>query len=277
MRKRRGALLHPVHRSKPIVVRPFTAALGQMYVRDGLGARPNGRGDWRNGMRRRACAAMLAALVIVGTTSSAGAQAQAPTTIRPARAGHGQVYLLRGLIDVFSQGMDELGDKLRRRGVGPIVVMNHSAYDTLAAEAIANYRAGNRGPIIIAGHSFGADAAMRIAELLNEARVPVALVVGFGPTLHLKAPANVARVVNYYQAHSAWNGVFSPGAGFRGSLVNLNLDDAADITHFNIEKNARLHNETIARVMAIMGSRKAPAPQATVSTAPASAAASNAN
>jgi pimeloyl-ACP methyl ester carboxylesterase len=218
-------------------------------------------------MRRGACAALLAAVVMVGMGWGATAQAQASAATRSRVSNSGQVYLLRGLIDVFSQGMDDLGEKLRRRGVSSITVMNHSAYETLAAEAIAKYRAGNHGPIIIGGHSLGADAAMEMAQLLNDAKVPVAMVVGFGPTLFLKVPANVARVVNYYQAHSAWNGTFSPGPGFRGSLLNINLDSAQDITHFNIEKNPRLHDETIARVMAIMGRpHKAPATPAAPTT-----------
>jgi pimeloyl-ACP methyl ester carboxylesterase len=209
-------------------------------------------------MLRGACLAFVLATALVGTDRDAAAQATAQVTgaARPARlASSGQVFLLRGLIDVFSQGMDDMGAKLRARGIASTVI-NHSAHESLAAEAIARYRAGYRGPIVIAGHSLGADAAMQMAQLLNEAKVPVALVVGFGPTLHLKAPANVAHVVNYYQAHSMWNGVFSPGPGFRGTLANVNLDNASDITHFNIDKIARLHDQTIRRIVAIMGPRK---------------------
>ena len=43
-----------------------------------------------------------------------------------------------------------------------------------------------------------------------------------------------------------------PAPGFRGSLTNVNLDSAADINHFNIEKADRLHAETIARISAIV-------------------------
>jgi hypothetical protein len=214
----------------------------------------------------------LIALILVVTGCSAAAQA--PAAPKPPRtSSNGQVYLLRGLIDVFSQGMDELAEKLRRRGIVSTVA-NHSSFETLAVEAIAKYRAGNRGPIIIAGHSLGADDAMHMAGLLNEARVPVALVVGFGPTLQLTTPANVARAVNYYQSNSMWHGMFSPGPGFRGQLVNINLDDASDITHFNIEKIGRLHDQTITRIMAIMGSRRAPATPATAQPAHAASPAS---
>lgn len=227
-------------------------------------------------MRRGVYAAALAAVVVAGMAWSAAAQARNSNAIRSRSSSYGQVYLLRGLIDVFSQGMDDLGQKLRRRGIDSVTVMNHSAYEALAAQAVAKYRTGNHGPIIIAGHSLGADAAMQMAQLLNEARIPVALVVGFGPTLYLKVPANVARVVNYYQSQGAWNATYAPGPGFHGSLVNVNLDRDPDITHFNIEKNARLQYETIARVMAIMGSRKA-ATSVNPAILPYSAAAAPAN
>lgn len=208
-------------------------------------------------MRRSGCVAVVAACVVAWFALAGAAHAQ--NAAKPRLSNSGQVYLLRGLIDVFSKGMDDLAAKLRRRGIAS-TVMNHSAYESLAAQAISNYRAGNRGPIIIAGHSLGADDAIEMANILNQARVPVALVVGFGPTLHLEVPANVARVVNYYQSQSAWNGKFSPGPGFRGSLVNINLDRASDITHFNIDKIDRLHAETIARITAIMGPRRSPRP-----------------
>ena len=44
-------------------------------------------------------------------------------------------------------------------------------------------------------------------QRLNEARVPVALVVGFGPTRSFEVPSNVARAVNYYHGSSRlWRG-----------------------------------------------------------------------
>ena len=66
----------------------------------------------------------------------------------------------------------------------------------------------------------------------------------------------------------------APFTATRGSLVNINLDDASDITHFNIEKIGRLHDQTITRIMAIMGSRRAPATPAAAQPAHAASPAS---
>jgi hypothetical protein len=57
---------------------------------------------------------------------------------------HAHVYLLRGFLNVFSLGMDELAAKIAQRGINASV-HNHTAWTMLASEAAANYRAVARG------------------------------------------------------------------------------------------------------------------------------------
>lgn len=181
-----------------------------------------------------------------------------------------QVFLLKGLADIFSSGMDKLAIKLQARGISARVA-SHASSDTIAAEVIARYRAGMRGPIIIAGHSLGADAAVSMSQRLNEAKVPVALVITFGPVGYPRVMGNVARAVNYFQANSAWHGQVEPGAGFRGSLTNIDLEKSADINHFNIEKADRIQADAIVKIVAAMNSgyrRPAPGATPTASAAP---------
>jgi pimeloyl-ACP methyl ester carboxylesterase len=164
-----------------------------------------------------------------------------------------QIYLLKGLADVFSTGMDFLQAKLQARGiVGE--VHSHAEWQTLADSAIARWRSGAHGPIIIIGHSLGADAAIQMAQTLGDAQVPVALLVAFSPTDSGPANANVARAVTYFQSNSAWHGRITRGNGFHGAMESVDLATAPDITHFNIEKADNLHAATIARVVAIVGS-----------------------
>jgi len=180
-----------------------------------------------------------------------------------------QVFLLKGLADVFSSGLDKLADRLRARGVVGQVA-SHASWDTLADAAIARYRAGQRGAIIVAGHSLGADAAIDFARRLYDAKVPVALVMTFGPLQFRPVMGNVARAVNYYQANSAWHGQILRGKDFRGSLANVQLDNAPDVNHFNIEKVDRIQIEAVNRIVAAIGgggARKAPAAAATPATA----------
>jgi pimeloyl-ACP methyl ester carboxylesterase len=163
-----------------------------------------------------------------------------------------QIYLLKGLADVFSSGMDFLQAKLKARGVAA-EVHSHTEWETLAQSAAAKYRSGAHGPIIIIGHSFGADAAISMARRLGESQVPVALLVAFSPAESGPANGNVARAVTYYQSNSAWHGQVTRGAGFHGVLENVDLSSAPDITHFNIEKAERLHAATITKVVGIVG------------------------
>jgi pimeloyl-ACP methyl ester carboxylesterase len=154
-----------------------------------------------------------------------------------------QVFLLKGLADVFSAGMDTLAAKLAQRGI-PARVANHSTSDSLADDVVRRYKAGGRGPVVIIGHSLGADAAVEMAQRLNEARVPVALVVGFGPTRSFDMPPNVARAVNYYSGYTSWRGA---------RVANVNTDGTAGVNHFNVDKIDRLQNETVSRVIAAIG------------------------
>ena len=56
------------------------------------------------------------------------------------------VYLLRGLMNIFSLGMDTLATELDRRGVYT-TVDNHADWESLADGAAARYKAGTEGPL----------------------------------------------------------------------------------------------------------------------------------
>jgi len=159
------------------------------------------------------------------------------------------VYLFRGLADVFSTGMDTLADELNKRGV---LATSHSHVDwkSIADKAAANYKSGKEGPIILIGHSLGADAVMEMADYLGDKGVPVALVVPFDSTQSFPAPGNVARVLNLTQRDYAY---VRPGPGFRGTLRNVDLSSDQDINHLNIDKSPQLHARVIAEVLAVVG------------------------
>jgi len=169
---------------------------------------------------------------------------------------HAHVYLLRGLMNIFSLGMDTLCDQLNKRGVYA-TVDNHADWQGLADQAAANYKAGKEGPIILIGHSLGADAVMEMAAYLGRKGIPVALVVPFDGTAAYAASANVARVLNLTQHY-----YMSRGPGFHGSLINVDLRSDPNIDHLNIDKSPRLHARVISEVLAIVGTRGASEPSA---------------
>jgi hypothetical protein len=169
------------------------------------------------------------------------------------------VYLLRGLFNVFSLGMDSLGEELKRRGVDA-TVHGYGEWQTLADRAAADYKAGKEAPIILIGHSLGADAVMEMAAYLGHKGVPVALVVPFDGTKSFAASDNVGRVLNLTQRDYAY---MRGGPGFHGALDNVDVSSDSSIDHINIDKSPRLHKRVVAEVLAIVGNHKsAPAKNA---------------
>ena len=179
-------------------------------------------------------------------------------------APRAHVYLLRGLLNIFSLGMDTLADELNRarrlcdgRQSRRLAVARRSARRQIT-------KPGKEGPIILIGHSLGADAVMEMADYLGRRGVPVALVVPFDGTASFAASANVARVLNLTQHY-----FMARGPGFHGSLINVDLRSDPNIDHLNIDKSPRLHARVIAEVLAIVGSHRIDAPTAAVKPVPA--------
>jgi hypothetical protein len=176
-------------------------------------------------------------------SAAVGQQKRAPATSNVAH-----VYLLRGLLNIFSLGMDDLAQKIERRGIRTSV-HNHSEWETLSDQIAARYKAGNRGPIILVGHSLGADAVMFMGEYLGRKGVPVALIVPFDGTGSFAATSNVQRVMNLTQRDYAY---MKRGPGFRGELANIDVSGQG-YGHIDIDKSARLHNMVINKIVGIVG------------------------
>jgi len=185
---------------------------------------------------------------IVAAESKAGASAPKAARRAAVQNSYTQVYLLRGLLNIFSLGMDDLAQKLEQRGIRTSV-HNHSEWESLAAQIVARYRAGNRTPVILIGHSLGADAVMFMGDYLGTKGVPVALIVPFDGTGSFAAGSNVQRVMNLTQRDYAH---MRKGAGFRGELVNIDVSGQG-YGHTDIDKSARLHDMVIKKVVGVLG------------------------
>ena len=196
----------------------------------------------------------VVAAVVMLALGSMPATAQSTAGTAQARA---HVYLLRGLMNIFSLGMDSLAEELDKRGVHT-TVSNHSEWQSLADQAASNYKAGKEDPIILIGHSLGADAVMQMAAYLNRKKIPVALVVPFDGTGSFSTPANVGRLVNLTQRKYAY---MRAGPGFHGSLANVDVSSDPSIDHINIDKSPRLHTRAISEVLAVIKGRRVATPR----------------
>jgi pimeloyl-ACP methyl ester carboxylesterase len=201
----------------------------------------------------------LFATVLIGSGNAEAAPGKRP----------GHVYLYRGLLNVFSLGMDSLASKIEAAGVATSV-SNHTLWSGEADMMIAKWQSGNREPIILMGHSAGADATISVARKLAQYKIPVALIINFDPVSPDPVPSNVKQIVNYY-VPAGWGQAVSADKSFKGKLANMN--ENAITNHFSIDKNDTLHSQAVARVLAATGGgvrRKPAAPKpAQVSAAPA--------
>ncbi len=194
------------------------------------------------------------------------------TAIRPvADAGHprvGNAYLFRGFIGVFSTGMNSLGEELNQQGVTAHVYQSDqwsSVADTI--ETAYRNKNSSREPIVLVGHSYGADNIVRIAQKLKDKNVDIDLLVTLDPVTPPKVPANVKQVVNLYQSNGALDAMpwlrgipleaeppETPAAHNNVKLANVNIrKDRTDLlddglNHFNIEKKEKIHGEVIKQI-----------------------------
>jgi hypothetical protein len=162
----------------------------------------------------------------------------------------------RGAVETLIGALSGSGKALIHSS-GSSIVADIAMGEPLADKAAADYKAKKEGPIILVGHSLGADAVMEMADYLGDKGVPVALVIPFDGTQSFPAPGNVGRVVNFTQRDYAY---MRPGLGFRGSLSNVDLSGDHDINHLNIDKSPDLHARVIKEVLAIVGGRRMTAP-----------------
>lgn len=201
-----------------------------------------------------ALAVMLGLAAIVARPVETYA-AQRVETVAAKAQPRGSIYLFLGLLNVFSTGLDTLSDDLKAKGI-PNTVMNYAGWMGPAAAIEARY--GKDGlrtrPIVLIGHSFGADAAISMAAALGRKSIPVDLVVIFDATARQPVPANVRHVINFYSPTDGVGKRLAPGRGFHGRLENINIDKLdRPIDHLNIEKQRAFHRRVVQEVLALYG------------------------
>jgi pimeloyl-ACP methyl ester carboxylesterase len=176
--------------------------------------------------------------------------AQAKSSSKASPKPHDHVYLLRGAFNIFSLGMDEIADKLEHYGIYA-TVNNYLAWESLADEAAADYKARRVRNIVLVGHSSGATAVTEMAARLGQLGVPVKLAIGLDPTSTEVASGNVGRYVNYYIASGLGHSVVR-GRQFNGVLQNVDVERNTQLGHFNIDKNPALQAQVIREIRAAL-------------------------
>lgn len=182
------------------------------------------------------------------------------------RAHHklvGYVYCMRGWLGIFSTGMDALADKIDKQAGAPAVSVADEEWNRLRNWLVEVHQKGelDQGPLILLGHSYGADDQIRVAQHLKEAGINVDLLVLIDPVTPPPVPTNVKRVYCVYYSHPltdwypAWRGVPATVEDSKlTSIVNIDLRttdvgfDTSAINHVNVEKVDGVHQMVIKEI-----------------------------
>ena len=170
----------------------------------------------------------------------------------PASGAH--VYLLRGALNIFSLGLDDIAAKLER-GI-PVTVANFVSWSSLADEAAAEYKSGKVRTIILVGHSSGATALPDMVARLGELGVPVKLAIGLDSVFRTKLAGNAERYINFYVASGAGEPV-TRTKDFRGALENVDVQGMPGVGHLSIDKNQIMQQKVISAIDAAVFHRRA--------------------
>lgn len=159
---------------------------------------------------------------------------------------HKKVYLLRGLTNVLSPGIDQLNEDLQRRNID-VTIANHAFSDSLASEAIEGCKSGRIGSVVLVGHSLGASAAVSMAEQLNRAGLHVALIVTIDPVVKTVVPDNVHRLKNFYLSSGVGTTV-EHGGHFHGRLQNVDMGKT-DYGHVSLTTAPAIQNQIMKDIL----------------------------
>jgi hypothetical protein len=182
-------------------------------------------------------------------------------------AAEPKIVLLRGWFGVFSTGLDAIADELKAKGIRAQVA-GHLAWKTAIADIVREKAAGKIGPVILVGHSQGANNVIDMARALADRNIQVELLITLVPLLQSPVPANVVRAVDFYQS-PGWGAPLTGGPGFHGKLANIDVSDDPTIMHVSIDKSTRVQAEIMREILAVVrtgesvsGARNPPADRA---------------
>jgi len=197
---------------------------------------------------------LIALSFVVFNLTSVQQQAIANETVKRA-SFKGDVVLVRGGFNVFSEGLDSIADKLVKRGI-EARVYRHGQVSEIINSILENQKKFGKQPIILIGHSWGANAILRIAGVLERHRLNVRYMVTIAATNPNPAPRNIQKLTNYYFKQDGWGEPVQASRGFRGRLKNVDMSTQAEVHHFNVDEHPKLQDQIFDNVLRFLRVKK---------------------
>ena len=163
-----------------------------------------------------------------------------------------------GLGGIFSKGMNRLQDTLiNDYQIDASSTVWYKA-NALSQSIIEDYKTKKiRGPIILVGHSLGANEQIKVARQLARANIPVALLMTVDAVSPVTVPPNVKHVFNIYRP--SFDPVFS-GLPLKAidpeqthiDNINVNNIKNIDVNHFTMDGNKQVQTIMTDQVLATL-------------------------
>jgi hypothetical protein len=195
-------------------------------------------GRWLRPLQRTAVAILLMVAPVCASPGNAATSAAAGT----------HVYLLRGVLNIFSLGLDDIGAKLQAQGFN-VTIANYLSWSSLADEAAAEYRSGRTRTIVLVGHSSGATALPDMVARLDHLGAPVKLAIGLDSVFRTSLSGRVGRYINFYVANGNGEPVAKTGQ-FHGELENIDVGRMG-MAHLTIDKSEIMQRKVIGAIDAV--------------------------
>lgn len=176
-----------------------------------------------------------------------------------------QVFVMRGgLGGVFSTGMNQLQKTLERQYRIKTESTVWYKAEALSRDIITHYgKKSLPGPIILVGHSLGANEQIKVARNLEKFHIPVALIITIDAVSPLAVPSNVKKIVNIYKP--GYVPLFSGQLikvidAKKTQLENIHVTDIKTntVNHFTIDKNSAIQQLMVEEVLAAVRHSKSP-------------------
>lgn len=200
---------------------------------------------------------LLPCILLTGCVDFAGTQSLSKKNKDYVFRKQGQAFVMRGgLGGVFSTGMNQLQATLEKDYQIKTESTVWYKANQLSSYIIKNYGTKElTGPIVLAGHSLGANEQIKVARALYKKNIPVALLITVDAVSPLEVPPNVKSVINIYK--QSYVPMFS-GLKLKAmdptstTIHNIDVEKIKTITvnHFTIDKNVQVQKIMLDNVLA---------------------------
>lgn len=170
----------------------------------------------------------------------------------------GEIYTMRGGLGVFSTGMNQLRVASHQRfGVPASSIMWYHA-GQVAKDVIAREQTRQKHePVILIGHSLGANEQIKVARRLERKGVSVDLLVTVDAVSQSVVPANVKHVLNVYKPGYVpmFSGLKVKAVNPASTIVeNVNVNDlpGVEVNHFTLDKHQVVQERILAAIEKVL-------------------------